>query len=242
MTPTQLQSLFDQQAPGYDERWAKTAPIRDGLHFLLQAVFAGLPANARLLCVGVGTGDELRVLAQRYPDWQFVAVEPSGTMLDICRSKARPTADSPGFADRCHFHHGFLDTLPAQHRGFDGATCFLVSQFILSRAERVAFFAGIAARLRPGGVLTSSDLSADTASAAYAAQLALWLDVMAVGGIPTAGLEQMRAAYAQDVAILPPAQVAAIIQQAGFDEPVPFYRAGLIHAWFARRGADGPGA
>jgi tRNA (cmo5U34)-methyltransferase len=58
--------------------------------------------------------------------------------------------------------------------------------------------------------------------------------MMLAAGIPAAGLEQMRAAYARDVAILPPAKVASIIKSGGFDEPVMFYQAGLIHAWFSK--------
>ena len=45
----------------------------------------------------------------------------------------------------------------------------------------------------------------------------------------------MRAAYDRDVAILPPAEVAAIVASAGFEAPVQFLQTGLIHAWFARR-------
>ncbi len=45
----------------------------------------------------------------------------------------------------------------------------------------------------------------------------------------------MRNAYAKDVAILPPAQVASIIKSGGFEEPVKFYQAALIQAWIAKR-------
>ncbi|MBX3712424.1 MAG: class I SAM-dependent methyltransferase [Lysobacter sp.] len=225
-----IKTLFDQQAAGYDERWAKTAPIRDALHFLLRAVFARLPADARVLCVGAGTGDEIVELANRFPGWRFVAVEPSGVMLDLCRRKA----EAGGFADRCGFHEGFLDSLPATSP-FDAATCVLVSQFILDRDARIGFFRGIAERLRPGGVLASADLAADVASPEYEALLRVWLDMLLSAGMPAAGLDQIRQVYARDVAILPPAQVEALLRAGGFDTPVLFHQAGLIHAWFSTR-------
>lgn len=225
-----IKSLFDQQAAGYDERWAKTAPIRDSLHFLMRAVFARLPADARVLCVGAGTGDEIVELAKHFPGWRFVAVEPSGVMIDLCRRKA----EAGGFADRCRFHEGFLDSLPAE-APFDAATCVLVSQFILDRDARIGFFRDIAEHLRLGGVLASADLAADVSSPEYDALLRVWLDMLLSAGVPAAGLEQMRQAYARDVAILPPAQVAALIRAAGFDTPVLFHQAGLIHAWFSLR-------
>lgn len=132
------------------------------------------------------------------------------------------------------FHEGYLGSLPGQDT-FHAATCFLVSQFILDRQARIDFFAAIAARLRAGGVLASSDLASDVDSREYEALLETWMNMMGAAGVPTAGLEQMRAAYARDVAVLPPAQVASIIRSGGFDPPVMFYQAGLIHAWFSKR-------
>lgn len=87
MKNEELKTLFDQQAPGYDKQWARMAPIREGLHFLLKSVFADLPADARILCVGVGTGAELTYLARTFPRWKFTAVDPSGAMLDLCRQR-----------------------------------------------------------------------------------------------------------------------------------------------------------
>lgn len=234
MRSEEIKAIFDQQASSYDERWAKTAPIRDALHFLLGAVFAELPADARILCVGAGTGEEMDYLARRFPGWTFTAVEPSGAMLDVCRDKA----EKGGFASRCHFHQGYVESLPAQGM-FDAATCFLVSQFILEQEARAEFFRTIAVRLRPGGILASSDLASDVGSNEYNALLGTWLNMMFAAGIPAAGLEQMRAAYAKDVAVLPPVQVASIIRRGGFDEPVAFYQAGLIRAWFSKRTSSG---
>lgn len=54
MRNDELVAAFDQQAAGYDRQWAKLSPLREGLHFLLESVFAELPADARVLCVGAG--------------------------------------------------------------------------------------------------------------------------------------------------------------------------------------------
>ncbi len=234
MDNAEIKALFDQQASGYDARWAKTAPIRDALHLLLEAVFAPLPDQASILCVGAGTGEEMAYLAARFPGWTFTAVDPSGAMLEGCRAKAYKL----GIASRCSFHEGYVESLPPQDP-FDAANCLLVSQFILAPEARVALFRHIADRLRAGGLLASADLAADASTGQYDALLVAWLNLMQVAGAPTAGLEQMRAAYARDVAILPPASVASIIQAGGFDEPVLFHQAGLIHGWFARRAAVG---
>lgn len=229
----EIKEIFEQQAASYDSQWAKTAPIRHCLHLLLDSLFAGLPANARILCVGVGTGTEMAHLALQNPGWHFTAVEPSAAMLDICRQRA----DKEGFASRCHFHEGYLESLPTAE-AHDAATCLLVSQFILEPQARSAFFAGIAERLKPGGLLASSDLAADVDSAEYDVLLAAWMNMMAAADVSAEAMARMRKAYANDVGVLSPERTAAIISAGGFVLPTPFFQAGLIHAWLSRRSPD----
>lgn len=231
MQPDQIKAIFDQQAASYDAQWAKTAPIKACLYFLLESLFAELPADARVLCVGVGTGAELAHLAQRHPAWRFTAVEPSGPILDICRQRA---ADE-GFASRCHFHEGYLDSLSAVAQPHDAATCFLVSQFILDPHERSAFFRQIVERLKLGGTFASADLASDVASPEYEVLLRAWMHMMAASDVSPEAMERMRKAHAKDVAVLPPGRIAAMIAAGGFELPVLFFQAGLIHAWRSRR-------
>jgi tRNA (cmo5U34)-methyltransferase len=229
MQKDELKALFDQQAAGYDKQWARMAPIRDCLHYLLESIFAGLPADARILSVGSGTGVELAHLARTFPRWTFTAVDPSGAMLEVCRQRA----EAESFLSRCTFHEGYVDSLPEGDL-HDGATCFLVSQFILPQDARTEFLRSIAHRLRPGGVLASSDLASDIRSPAYDVLLRAWLAMMAQAEIQPEAVERMRAAYAKDVAILPPPLIASVIESAGFEPPVQFFQAGLIHAWRSR--------
>jgi tRNA (cmo5U34)-methyltransferase len=230
MNDEEIKAIFDQQAAGYDKRWEKMAPIRDLLHFLVDSIFAELPIDARILCVGLGTGQELSHLARKFPGWRFTAVEPSSVMLDLCSKRA----EQEGYASRCYFHEGYLDSLPIDE-AYDAATCFLVSQFILDKPARSAFFRGIARRLRPGGILASSDLASDVRSDAYKSLLEVWFRTMSGAGVTPEALENMRAGYAKDVAILPTPEVASIIAAGGFEMPVLFFQAGLIHGWYSRR-------
>lgn len=230
MQQRELDSLFDQQAAGYDAQWARMAPIRDSLLFLLETVFADLPEDARLLCVGAGTGAEIAHLARRFPRWRFLALDPATRMIDLCRARA----ERDGFAERCEFHAGVVETLP-EDATFDGATCLLVSQFLLDPAARTAFFARIATHLRPGAMLAWADLAWDTAARDYPAMLRLWMQAMSGAGLDAEAVERMRSAYARDVAILPPDRVATLVADAGFDSPLRFHQAGMIHGWCARR-------
>lgn len=235
MQPQDPPVAFDEaHAAAYDQRFAKLAPMRDALHLLIGAIFADLPAEARILCVGAGTGHELIYLARKFPQWQFAVVEPSAPMLAVCRRKA----EECGITSRCVFHEGYLDSLPPS-APFDAATALLVSQFILAPAARIDFFRAIAQRLRSGGYLASADLAGDTTSATYQSLLEVWLRLMRETGSPPEQLEKLRIVYGRDVALLPLEQVSTIIASGGFETPVLFLQTCLIHAWYARRNESG---
>lgn len=228
-----IREIFDQQAVSYDKQWSRMAPLNNALHLLLGAVFSDLPEDAHILCVGAGTGAELIFLARKFPQWRFTVVEPSAGMLEVCRRRA----GEEGFASRCVFHQGYVESLPVAEN-FHAATALLVSQFILEPEARAGFFRDIARRLHPGGMLASSDLAADMDTADYQRLLEVWLQLMKTNGVPPEGLERMRAAYGRDVALLPPAQVKDIIVSGGFEMPTRFLQTCLIHAWFARRASN----
>ena len=232
MRDEELKALFDQQAAGYDKQWAGMAPIREALYLLLDALFVGLPDDARILCVGAGTGAEIAHLAERFPGWRFTALDPSGAMLEVCRQRA----ERGGFAHRCDYHEGYLETLAAG-QAYDGATCFLVSQFLTDVQARTGFFRQIGQRLKPGGLLANADLASDIHSPAYEVLLPGWMTLMSSAGVDAQMMERARAAYARDVAVLPASQVADIIQAGGFMAPTQFFQAGLMHGWVCQREA-----
>jgi len=142
-----------------------------------------------------------------------------------------------GFVERFNFHEGYVESLPVigVH---DASTCFLVSQFIIEPEARSAFFHSIAQRLKPGGILASSDLAADVGSKVYEELLKDWLYMMTAADVTPERLEQMRVTYDTHVSILPPMTVAAIIEAGGFETPVQFFQAGLIHAWHSKRASS----
>ena len=93
----EIKALFDQQAAGYDKQWAGMAPIREALYLLLDALFIDLPADARILCVGTGTGAEIAHMAEGFPGWRFTALDPSGR-CSMCAVSARSTVALPSGA------------------------------------------------------------------------------------------------------------------------------------------------
>lgn len=228
--PGTTPKAFDQQhAATYDEGWAPLAPLRDSLHLQMALVLHDLPSDARVLCVGVGTGAELLALAARFPGWRFVAIDPSAPMLDVCRRKAA----AAGIADRCEFHAALLHDLP-KVTGFHAVTSILVSQFITDWSQRVAFFRDIAQRLFPGGWMVTADLGL-LPEEQHASLIRVWQQMMRFVGATEDQLNAMLEAYKRDVAIISPADMMALLREAGFANPVVFSQSLLIHAWYAQR-------
>ena len=226
--------VFDRErAKNYDESQAPSAPLFDALRFFTRLVMADLPAEARVLCVGVGTGSELIDLAQANPGWRFVAVDPAQAMLDVCRARVAEL----GLAQRCTFHEGKLDSLPACEP-FDGATCFMVSHGISERAARIGFFREIAERLKPGAILVSSDLASDITTSNYQALLATWIKMMQHSQVSPEDIEKFVSGYGPNNVVLPPRAVEAILEAGGFKAPVLFFQGLLIHGWHSRRALD----
>jgi tRNA (cmo5U34)-methyltransferase len=232
MQNQQAPILFDQKsATSYDKQNARWELEREALFSLMRLIFAELPPDARILCVGAGTGTEMIALAQAFPQWHFTAVEPASAMLDVCQRKA----EESGITSRCTFYEGYLDSLPASEP-FDAATCLLVSQFLKQAEERSRFFGQIAQRLRPGGILISSDLVLGMSSPVYQSLIKVWLRMQG-SGWSEEDIEKMRAVWSLHITVLTPPEIEAIIAAGGFDTPVLFFQTLFIHAWFSKRAA-----
>jgi len=231
MSDAQLSAIFSKDlATSYDEKFAKLAPMKDALHLSIRILLSELPENANILCVGAGTGAELLYLSNAFPLWRFTVIEPAAAMLDICRQRA----EVYGITSRCSFHHGYLDTLPSDEL-FDAATCLLVSQFILNKTERSGFFATIAQRLCPGSYLISADLSGEISSIEFKHLFEEWLKMLAYSGMSDEQLQGYQDNFGQDIAVLPQQEIAEMIAESGFEQPMLFLQTLLIHAWCSKR-------
>jgi tRNA (cmo5U34)-methyltransferase len=227
MSDQTFKPAFDEDhAAAYDQRFAKLAPFKEALHLAMRGLLANLPADARILCVGAGTGAELLYLAAAFPGWTFTLVEPAAAMLKHCREKAAEA----GIDARCTFHEGYLDALP-HTEPFDAATSILVSQFVLMRQKRCNFFQDIAARLKPEGHLVTADLAGEPGTVPFES----WMTLMKYNDFNDEQVAQYRNALKEHVAVRPPDEVAAIIAEGGFDAPALVCQTLLIHMWHARR-------
>lgn len=227
MSQQPFKPAFDEEhAATYDQRFAKLAPFKDALHLAMRGILADLPGDARILCVGAGTGGELLYLADAFPAWTFTLVEPAPAMLSRCRLRAIEAS----IEARCTFHEGYLDTLP-ETEPFDAATAILVSQFVLVRQKRCNFFQDIAGRLKPQGHLITADLAGEPDTIPFES----WMSLMKYNDANDEQVAQYRVALENHVAVRPPDEVESIITEGGFDRPEIVCQTLLIHMWHARK-------
>ncbi len=219
-------------AKNYDRVRERMMPIKDALHLCMRAVFTAVPEEGRFLLVGAGTGDELHALAAIFPHARFTVVEPSTDMMAVCKEKA----EAANIVARCDFHTGFLDSL-ADKGPYDAATSILVSQFCVERADRVVFFRGIASRLKPGGLLVTADLSAELNSQSFKEMWPVWAAFQHGADMPQGMAEKFLASVGTHLALATEGEMAALLAESGFTDPVRFFQALMIHGWFARTSA-----
>ena len=225
MEAKEKNDIFDKDtALSYDSQRDKLSPIKDALHLAMQMLLCKLPKNAKILCVGAGTGSELIYLAQVFPQWTFTIVEPALKMLEICSQRVKEF----GFLSRCTFHQGYLDSLPDMGL-YDGATSILVSHFIVNRNERSKYFSEIASRLSPEAYMINADMSSDMSSVEYQNLLEGWINMHDYANMPVR-IES----FGSKVAMVSTEEIKSIIKESGFEEPTLFFQTLFIHAWFSK--------
>lgn len=227
---TSTAQFFNQEmAAHYDERNSRLAEISDSLHFLVRLVLADLPSDARILCIGVGTGAEILSLARTKTNWSFVGVDPSAPMLERCRARLKHA----GLLDRCELLHGYAHDLP-EGGEFDAVLSILVAHFI-ERDDRIELYRSVHDRLKPGGYFISAEISFDFDSPEFPEMLKNWGRVHTLMGATPDALQKLHDQLRNTLCVLPPAETEALLKNAGFALPVQFFQAVMIRGWHARK-------
>lgn len=213
----------------YDERNSKLNRISDCMHFLTGLALRDLPAKSKVLCVGAGTGAEILPLAQNFPEWTFVALEPSLDMLNVCRE--RMTA--AGLAVRIEFVHGYVHDLPRKQE-FDAVLSILVGHFV-PHAEKADFFKHMSDHLKVGGCFVNAEISFDLASTEFPTMLKGWEGVQTLMGATPESLATLPTILKDILSVKSPAENEALIKKSGIALPVRFFQAMMICAWYGKK-------
>lgn len=222
-----LKHFSDPEAVArYAEGPRRFVPGLDALHRMAGLLLAeNAPETASVLVLGAGGGSELKALAQAYPRWTFVGVDPAAEMLNLA---AHTTA---AYGDRIELIEGYIDNAPLGP--FDAAICLLTLHF-LDPAERERTVRQIHSRLRPGAPFVAAHASFPQG----AGERDVWLDRYAAyplaSGADPGHVQTARAAVAAKLQSLSPDHDEAILCAAGFSDVSLFYAAFTWRGWVAR--------
>ncbi|MFN3513597.1 MAG: class I SAM-dependent methyltransferase [Phenylobacterium sp.] len=221
---TFLQSFSDPQAVArYVEGPPRYTPGLAALHRMSGLLLAErAPAAARVLVLGAGGGLELKALAEAWPDWTFVGVDPAAEMLALAAKTAAP------YAERIELVQGYIDDAPPGP--FDAATCLLTLHF-LDREARVETARALRARLRPGAPCVVAHASFPQEPGAREAWLSRYAAFALASGADPEQVEAARAAVSASRYMFSPEEDEAVLNAAGFTDVALFYAAFTWRGW-----------
>jgi SAM-dependent methyltransferase len=135
--PLTAAELFDAVGHGYEDAFGRPPAVDEAVRLVLDR----LPAHARVLDIGSGTGRPVAEdLAAAGHD--VVGVDVSAAMVDIARRQV----------PQARFEHADIREWESEDASWD-AVCAFFPFLQMTRAEVTAVLARIARWLKPGGVL-----------------------------------------------------------------------------------------
>ncbi|MBO0764916.1 MAG: class I SAM-dependent methyltransferase [Hyphomicrobiaceae bacterium] len=205
----------------------------DACHELAACMLAatlGSGSSATVLVAGAGGGaNEIVVAGALEPNWRFVAVDPSQSMLDVALARVA----AAGLLERTKAVVGVVADLPADSL-FDASTLIGVLHHLPGHTAKQSVLRDIALRLKAGApfILACNHY-------AYAAEpllMAAWAERWRMNGADADEIRSKLGTILQGAD--PPhseADVEALLSAAGFEKPQRFFSSLFWGAWIARR-------
>jgi tRNA (cmo5U34)-methyltransferase len=138
-----------ERATHYDAQAVAWFAGYQAMHEVIAATMAAALEGQEapsVLCVGVGTGQDMLPYAQYgAPGWRFTGVDPSPHMLAVAEKRLA----AAGLLERTRLHTGELHTLPPGP-AFDGAEMIGVLHHVTGEEARLALLREVTRRLKPG--------------------------------------------------------------------------------------------
>jgi tRNA (cmo5U34)-methyltransferase len=195
-------------------------------NLMLALLHQKLPEQASLLIVGAGGGSELSVFG-RGSQWQFTGFDPSSEMLSAASSKV----EALGLSERVCLIQGTLADVPATT--FNAATCVLVMHFLPDNGSKLLLLKSIHQRLESGAPLFLVDLGGERGSEQFEQILAAWKFHAISTGAPVEFIEEQLEEVIPHFAVVPEKRAVELLNEAGFTEIMPFYKALMFSGWMA---------
>lgn len=222
-----------EKAQAYDRRIRDAIPGYEALHQLAcMAVAEFTGGHGRVLVAGAGTGAECVALGQACPGLHVVGIDPAADMLALAERKVA----EHGLIERVRLYPCAVDDLPI-FEPFDAATLLLVLHFVPDDGGKLALLSDMAKHLKPGAPLVLADLFGPGWDDAWQSELRIvWRHLQKAAGIAVADIDRGFAHVDRDIHPVSEDRLAALLIEAGFEAPQPFFRALCFGGWVARRG------
>lgn len=232
---TPRDTFHDNRARRYDDTIRRVIPAYDSLHLMSGLLLKDLlPADARLLVVGCGTGTEMAAFLADNPGWTAVGCDPSRAMLGVAAERLKEA----GVAGRAELHACTVEDLPGEVP-FDAATILLVMHFLPDDGAKQSLLAATAARLKPAAPLVLADMHGDPETDHHRRLLAAWAGWQARHGIAPEEIDKGLAHVHRDIHRVPLGRMIELLQTAGFTDIEHFFHALIFGGWTARKAAGG---
>lgn len=226
---SKLDSFGKDRAKSYDQNNGHMIPIYENLHYLIKILLSELAPQSKILCVGAGTGSEIIELAEAFPTFTFVAVEPSKSMLDVCHEKLQKL----NLLNRCELICGYIEDV-SETNDFDAALCLLVLHHA-SLEDRTNIVAGVSKRLKTKGLFICAEISFDLSSNTSDDIMEKWKSMIRRSGASEEKVQNLPRLMKEHLFIQAPSEVEHMLVTNGFSSSIQFFQALLIRAWYARK-------
>lgn len=224
---------FDSDiAQEYDKGVRRTLPTYDQLLRLSHTFLRSkLGAEAAVLVVGGGGGNELITFGPPNPDWRFTAVDPSKAMLEAARMKAQQN----DMEKRTILIHGTVEDVP-EEAIFDAATCLLVLHFVAEVEDKLALLKKLRSHLKAGAPLVLASKYGDPQDEEFQEQVALWKNYwLDMTNLSEEKVENLLKSTLVEASI-PEEKLRELLAEAGFRKIAKFFKTNHFGGWVCYAG------
>lgn len=226
---SKFDSFEKERAKSYDQNNSHLRLIFENLHYLIKIILSENSPSSKILCVGVGTGNEIIELAEAFPNFTFVAVDPSLPMLEVCQDKL----EKMNLLDRCKLIHGYVEDIP-ETIDFDAALCLLVLHHT-PPDSRIKIIKEVFKRLKSAGHFICAEISFTFSAIMSGDIIEKWKSLIRLSGASEEKAQSLPKMMEKHLFIQTPSEVERIMMDCGFSACTQFFQALLIRAWYARK-------
>lgn len=214
-------------ATEYDKGVRRTLPTYDPMLRLSNTFLrVNLKEEASVLVIGAGGGNELKVFGTANPGWTFTAVDPSKSMLEVAKIKAKQLE----IDNRVEFINGTVKDVPERYL-FDGATCILVLHFVAGVDEKLALLKKLRSHLKPGAPFVLVSKFGNPEDPEFKELVSLWTNYWLDNtSLSQSEVEELKKGTLTESSISEE-KIRELLSEAGFHRIANFFKTNHFGGW-----------